>query len=135
MEAGLLASIATLGGGVLPTGDEEMILLFRHTSQGNKALRELDEAGVAHEAIRVVGDLGAATSQAGAERHVTLDRLHVPAEERELFMEVIRSGGVVLAVDLLIVDAGFLDGVAIRHDAMRTIRTFSTVPAASHNVD
>ena len=119
----------------MQTVDQEMILLFRHTAQGNKALRELDEAGVAHEAIRVVGDLGAATGEPGAERHVTLDRLHVPAKERDLFMDVIRSGGVVLAVDLQVVDPEFLDAVAVRHDAMRTTRTSGAAAVASHNVD
>ena len=119
---------------MLQSVDEELILLFEHTAQGNSALRELDEAGIAHEAIRVVGDLGAAISQPGAERHVTLDRLHVTAEERDFFMETIRSGGVVLAVDLLVVDAGFVEAVAARHHAMRTTRTSTAAVDASHNI-
>ena len=114
-------------------GTGEMLLLFAHTAQGNKALAELDEAGVSHEAIEVVGDLGAAMSQPGAERHVTLDALHVPAEERQIFMETIRDGGVVLAVNTDVVDAGFVEMVGEKHDAMRVTRVVLDGANGSHN--
>ena len=112
---------------------EEMLLLFKHTSQGEKALADLDDAGVTHETVRVVGDLGAAVSQPGAERHVTLDALRVPAEERQIFMETIRDGGVVLAVNTDVVDAGFVEKVGMGHDAMRVTRSFDTMANLSHN--
>ena len=111
----------------------EMLLLFEHTAQGNKALRELDDAGVAHDAIRVVGDLGPPAGQPGAERHVTLDRLHVPAEERQIYMETIRDGGVVLGVDMRVVDAAFAERVGEKHGAMRMTRSSGAVANPSHN--
>ncbi len=111
----------------------ETLLLFAHTAQGNKALAELDQAGVPHEAIQVVGDLGAAVSQPGAERHATLDALHVPAEERQIYMETIRDGGVVLGVNNSLVDEVFLEQVGARHDAMRVTRSSGAVRNPSHN--
>ena len=111
----------------------ETLLLFAHTAQGNKALAELDEAGVPDEAVQVVGDLGAAVSQPGAKRHVTLDTLHVPAEERQIYMDTIRDGGVVLAADTSLVDDGFLEQVGERHDAMRVTRSSGARPNGSHN--
>ena len=65
-----------------------MILgLFEHTDAGSKALKQVLEMGVAFEAIAVVGDLGIAAGEAGSMHHVTLDRLHVPAAQRGMFME------------------------------------------------
>ena len=121
-------------GEPMKSAGPETLLLFAHTTQGNKALAELVEAGVPHEAIQVVGDLGAAVSQPGAERHVTLDALHVPAEERQIYMDTIRDGGVVLAADTSLVDDGFLKQVGERHDAMRVTRSSGAVRNVSHNV-
>ena len=110
----------------------ELLLLFAHTGQGNKALAELVDAGVDHAALRVAGDLGPAASQPGAERHVTLDMLHVPADERDVFMQTIRDGGAVLGVETAIVDVAFAEQVGKRHGAMRI--SVGTAARISHNV-
>ncbi len=72
--------------------------LFEHTADGEKALGDVLGAGVAAAEVCVVGDLGVAAGEPGAMRHVTLDALHVPGEQRARFMDGVRGGGVVLAV-------------------------------------
>ena len=117
----------------MATPEGLILLLFAHTSEGNAALAGLLEAGVSHEAIRVAGDLGPAVSQPGAERHATLDALHVPAPERQIFMDTIRAGGVVLAVDASIVDTAFVEHLQQKHSAMRITRTSGDGAHGSHN--
>ena len=102
--------------------------LFAHTKQGEAALAELMEAGVAHSAVQVVGDLGSA----GTERHVTLDALRVPADLRALFMDTVRMGGVVLGVVDGAVSDKFVTGVAERHGALRVAS--GAAVNASHEV-
>ena len=83
----------------------DVLLLFAHTKQGNHALADLLKAGVPHTALRVIGDLGGPAGEAGAEQHVTLDTLHVPAELRGLVMDTVRDGGVLLGADTGVVSA------------------------------
>ena len=105
--------------------------LFAHTDAGSAALRDVLAAGVSPDAVAVVGDLGIPAGEAGSMHHVTLDRLHVPAEQRGRFMDGIRSGGVVLAV------AGAAPGVqeVLRwHGALLVEETPDGESGVSHNV-
>ena len=102
-------------------------LLFEHTGQGEKALAEFVEAGVPHDAVAVVGDLG----EAGAERHVTLDRLGVPHDLRGLFMDTVREGGVVLGVDAGVVSEEEIQRVGERCGVVRVV--VGMVGVESHN--
>jgi hypothetical protein len=109
-----------------------MILgLFAHTDQGSKALREVLASGVPSEAVRVAGDLGIPAGQAGAMHHVTLDTLHVPAQQRSLFMDGIREGGVVLAVEGSPVG---IEEILRRHGAKLVEQTSEAAANPSHNV-
>lgn len=108
-----------------------LVGLFGHTGQGNEALTELLANGVAHEAIQVIGDLGAPAGQAGAMHHVTFDVLHISKEQRGQFMDGIRAGGVVLAV----LGAGVAVEETLRkHEALVVERTDSKAGVVSHNV-
>ena len=105
--------------------------LFGHKDQGSRALRAVLGMGVEVDAIAVVGDLGIPAGEAGAMHHVTLDRLHVPTEQRDRFMDGIRSGGVVLAV------SGAAVGVADvlrEHGAELVEDTPDLGPGVSHNL-
>ncbi len=107
-------------------------LLFVHTGQGEAALKELVAAGVAHEALAVIGDLGEPAGSAGAEMHVTLDRLGVPGELRGLFMDTIRDGGVVLGVAEDLIGVEEVERVGEKCGALRVVRGVGSV--GSHNV-
>ena len=96
-----------------------VVMVFKHTSGGNDALAELLKAGVEHAAISVIGDVGPAMSQPGAERHVTFDVLQVPQQDRTLLMDTIRAGGVVVAV------TGFDDLAQKVADASGALRVFN----------
>ncbi len=109
-----------------------ILCLFAHTSQGDAALQDLLAAGVPHGDVRVVGDLGPAVSTPGAERHVTFDALHLPAAERELFMDTLRAGGVVLAVEWESVE--FVEKVAWSHKVLKTLQVSAATGNPSHNV-
>ena len=104
-----------------------IVCLFAHTSQGDGALKELLEAGVPHADVCVIGDL----VPAGAERHVTFDALHLPAAERELFMDTIRGGGVVLGVEWE--NVGFVEKVAWSHNALKMLQVSAAGVNPSHN--
>ena len=108
-----------------------IVCLFAHTSQGEGALKELLEAGVPHAEVRVIGDLGPAVSTPGAERHVTFDALHLPVAERELFMDTVRAGGVVLGVEWG--NVGFVERVAWSHKVLKTVQVSVAGPNPSHN--
>lgn len=108
-----------------------IVCLFGHTAQGEGALKELLEAGVPHADIRVIGDVGPAVSTPGAERHVTFDAMHLPAAERELFMDTIRAGGVVLGVEWE--STAFVEKVAWGHKALKTIQVSAADANPSHN--
>ena len=59
-------------------------------------------------------------------------KLHVKGEERQLYMDTIRDGGGVVALDTAIVDADFAGQVGEKHGAMRvTRRAFAAEPPAS----
>jgi hypothetical protein len=110
-----------------------LVALFAHTGQGADALRELLAVGVPHGAIQVIGDLGAPAGTIGAMHHVTFDVLHIPKEQRESFMDGIRSGGVVLAVRA--VDAGeAVEQVLRGHGALVVERTSGVEKNPSHNL-
>ena len=113
--------------------EEYVVCLFTHTAEGDGARRDLLEAGVPHEALRVIGDLGPATGEAGAEHHVTFDRLHVPREVRGLLMDTIRGGGVMLAVDAGVVSVDEVYRVAEENDVLRVLRTSNGGLNPSHN--
>ena len=104
--------------------------LFEHTEAGARALKAVLEAGVSPGAIVVVGDLGIPAGEAGAMHHVTLDALGVPRAEREVFMDGIRSGGVVLAV------RGDVDAMGVMREcgALRVERVGGGGVVGSHNL-
>ncbi len=106
--------------------------LFGHTDQGSRALKEVLGLGVDSETIAVIGDLGIPAGEAGAMHHVTLDRMHVPAAQRDRFMDGIRGGGVVLAVSGA-ASAGVAE-VLRRHGAELVEETPDAGAATSHNV-
>lgn len=108
-----------------------IVCLFAHTGQGDAALKELLEAGVPHADVCVIGDLGPAMSTPGAERHVTFDALHLPVAERELFMDTIRAGGVVLGVEWG--NVAFVEKVAWGHKALKTVQVSGAGVNPSHN--
>jgi hypothetical protein len=107
--------------------------LFQHTEDGAKALAEVLRGGVATEAIRVVGDLGIPAGEAGAMHHVTLDTLHVPGVQRGMFMEGIREGGVVLAVDRDAAAAVDVEGILRRQGALLVEWTSEYAANPSHH--
>jgi hypothetical protein len=109
------------------------VLVFGHTAAGEKALRELLAVGVRHEDVRVIGDLGPATSQPGAEHHVTFDALHVPGAERELLMDTVRAGGVVLAV-VGLDRATEIERIGEKAGALKVFGTVEGGANPSHNV-
>ena len=110
------------------------VLLFKHTSAGEKALRELLSVGVEHADVRVIGDLGSAEGQAGAEHHVTFDSLHVPIAERELLMDTVRAGGVVLAVVGMPELAKEIEQIGETVGALKVFGTSEGGANPSHNV-
>lgn len=110
-----------------------LVSLFTHTAQGTAALRDVLAHGVGHGAIHVIGDLGAAAGSAGAEQHVTFDVLHLPVAERGLYMDTIRAGGVVLAVQTEALAAADFERIAAKHDALSVIRTGADGSNPSHN--
>ena len=125
--------------GLLPFGANTLtdlstytVCLFSHTRLGEAALHDLHEAGVAREAIHVIGDLGAPAGQPGAEDHTTFDRIHLPAGLRALFMDTIRSGGVILAVDAELISPDEVDRIAREHDALRIEQTSALTGNPSH---
>jgi hypothetical protein len=105
-----------------------IVCLFGHTAQGEGALKQLLEAGLPKSDLQVVGDLG----EAGQLRHVTFDALHLPVAERELFMDTVRAGGVVLAVTSAAVE--FVEKTAWEHKALKTLQTTAGGANPSHNV-
>lgn len=113
---------------------EATVLVFEHTSDGEKALRRLLEAGVEHRQVHVIGDLGPASSQPGAEHHVTFDTLNVPVGERALLMDTLRGGGVVLGVVGLPKRAPEFVRMAERAGALKVFATRAVAEKHSHNV-
>jgi hypothetical protein len=110
-----------------------LVCLFRQTRDGEAVLYSLRDAGVPHDCIEVIGDLGAAAGQEGAEEHTTLDRLHIPLDLRALFMDTIRAGGVVLAADATSISAEEVTRSAREHNVLRVERTSSSGHSPSHN--
>ncbi len=109
------------------------VLLFRHTSEGNKALTRLVESGIAHADIHVIGDLGPAAGQPNAEHHVTFDALHIPTAERELLMDTIRAGGAVLGVSGHPEQATQIREIAEHAGALKVFATTDQTPNPTHN--
>ena len=65
---------------------------------------------------------------------MTFDRLHIPADLRTLFMDTVRSGGVVLAVDDGSIADSLVEHVSGKHEALRVETTSLAEHNPSHNV-
>lgn len=111
-----------------------VVSLFEHTSAGEATLHALLKDGVPSAAVSVIGDLGAPAGQPEAERHVTFDSVHLPAELRGLFMDTVRDGGVVLAVDAQAMSRDEVERHARQQGVLRVIEVASALPNPSHNV-
>ena len=108
------------------------VVLFRHTSEGNKALAKLVESGIPHADLHVIGDLGPAAGQPDAEHHVTFDALHIPTAERELLMDTIRAGGAVLGVTNHEAEATHIREIAEHAGALKVFATTDSTPNPTH---